>query len=72
MYIKVKVSAGAKKESFLKTAEDHCEVSVKEPAERGLANKRVVELVRKHFHVYNKDVRIISGHQSPSKIISIA
>jgi uncharacterized protein len=71
MYIKVKVKAGAKKESFIKKSDDHFEISVKEPAERGLANARVVELVREHLKVYNKDVRIVSGHHSPGKIISL-
>lgn len=71
MYIKLRVQAGAKKEKFEKISEDHFSISVKEPAERGLANKRVVELVREYFKVYNGDVRIVSGHHSPGKIISI-
>ncbi|MFA6797651.1 MAG: DUF167 family protein, partial [Candidatus Paceibacterota bacterium] len=57
MYIKLKVQAGAKKEKFEKISEDHFSVSVKEPAERGLANKRVVKLVREYFKVYNSEVR---------------
>lgn len=71
MYIKVKVKAGNKKERFEKISEDHFNVAVIEPAERGLANKRVLELVREYFKVYNSDVRIVSGHHSPGKIISI-
>ncbi len=70
MYIKIKVQAGAKKEKFEKISKDHFSISIKEPAERGLANKRVIELVREYFKVYN-DVRIVSGHHSPGKIISI-
>ena len=46
-------------------------MSVKEPAERGLANERVIEMVREYLKVYNKDVRIVSGHHSPGKIIKI-
>ena len=71
MYIKIKVTAGAKKEKITKKSDDHFEMSVIQPAERGLANKRVVELVRGYFKVYNGDVRVVSGHHSPSKIISI-
>ena len=71
MYIKVKVTTGAKKEKFVKKTKDHFDISVKEPAERNLANKRVVELVRDYFKVYNGEVRIVSGHHSPSKIINI-
>ena len=71
MYIKIKVIVDAKKEKIIKKSEDHFDISVKEPAERNLANKRVLELVREYFRVYNGNVRIVSGHHSPSKIISI-
>lgn len=71
MYIKVKVTTEARAEKFVKKTKDHFDVKVKEPAERNLANKRVIELVRDYFKVYNGDVRIVSGHHSPSKIISL-
>lgn len=71
MYIKVKVKTNAKKEKIVKKSEDHFDISVKEPAERNLANKKVLELVRNYFKVYNGKVRIVSGHHSPSKIISL-
>jgi hypothetical protein len=71
MYIKVKVKAGAKKESIIKKNETNFDISVKEPAERGLANKRVILLLREYLKVYNSDIRIVSGHHSPSKIISL-
>jgi len=71
MYIKIKVQVGEKREKFEKISDDHFFVSVKEPAERNLANKKIIELVRKYFAVYNGDVRIVSGHHSQSKIISI-
>lgn len=71
MYIKVKVTTEAGTEKFVKKTKDHFDVKVKEPAERNLANKRVIELVRDYFKVYNGDVRIVSGHHSPSKIISL-
>jgi len=71
MYIKVKVIVGAKKEKIIKKTKDHFDIAVKEPAERNLANKKIVELLRKYFKVYNGNVRIVSGHHSPSKIISL-
>jgi len=71
VYIKVKVIAGAKKETIVKKTKDHFNIFVREPAERNLANKRVVELLRDYFKVYNGDVRIVNGHHSPSKIISL-
>ena len=71
MYIKVKVFTGAKKESFEQKSDDHFEVAVKEKTERNMANKRVIELVAHYFKVPTGKVRIVSGYQSPSKILSI-
>lgn len=71
MYIKVRVSAGAKKELFAKVSDDSFLVSVKELAEQNLANRRVLGLVALHFGINPKQIRIISGHHSPGKILSI-
>ena len=51
MYIHVKVIAGAKKEVLKLKNSDHFEISVKEPAERNLANTRIIELVASHFSI---------------------
>lgn len=71
MYIKIKVLASAKHEILKKTSADHYSISVREPAERNLANKRICELMAQEFGVNKGLIRIISGHQSPSKIISV-
>ena len=71
MYIKTKVTPNAKKESFTKISDDHFEVSVKEKAERNMANARVRELVAQHFGIPIGKAKLISGHHSPSKIFSI-
>jgi len=81
MFIKVKVKTDSKVEKIVKKSNDHFEISVKESAERNMANKKVLELVRDYFkarpnddsvgRVYNGDVRIVNGHHSPSKIISL-
>lgn len=71
MYIKVRVLAGAKAEKFEAVSKDHFKAAVKEPAKQNLANHRVMELVAMYFKIPAKQVRIISGHRSPSKIFSI-
>jgi uncharacterized protein YggU (UPF0235/DUF167 family) len=71
MYIKVKVKAGAKEEFLEQKSKDHFDVSVKEKAERNMANNRVIELVADFFKLPRGKVRIISGHHSPGKILSI-
>ena len=70
MLIKAKVITDSKSDKIVKKSNDHFEISVKDPKERGLANKKVLELVKKYFKGYNK-IRIVSGHHSPSKIISL-
>lgn len=71
MYIKVKVFPDQKKESFVETAPLRFEARVKALAERNLANEAVLELVARHFSVPVGKVRMVSGHHSPSKILSI-
>lgn len=71
MYIRVRVSVGAKKEIFEANSSDSFLVSVKEPAEGNRANTRVLELVAGHFGIVTKQIRIISGHHAPGKILSI-
>ena len=71
MYIKVRVKTKAKEEKVVRKSDDHFEISVKEPAERNLANNRVRELVAANFSLSIGKVRIISGHHSPSKILSV-
>ena len=71
MFIKVKVQASAKTEKIQKKSEDHFVVSVKEPPERNLANNRVCQIIALNFKVNRSAVRIINGHHSPSKILSV-
>lgn len=70
-YIHVKVTAGVKKEYFKKKSVDHFEISVKEKAERNMANTRVLELVAEYFKIPKNKVRIINGHRSPSKLLIV-
>ncbi len=72
MYIKVRVNARAKKEIITKKSENSYILSVKEKAERNMANKRVCEIIASLYSIPIKAVRIINGHQSPSKILSIS
>ena len=71
MYIHAKVQAGAKEEKIFRKSEDHFEISVREKAERNMANKKVISLVAENFGVPAGKVRMISGHRSPSKILDV-
>jgi uncharacterized protein YggU (UPF0235/DUF167 family) len=71
MYVKVNVVAGAKKEAFVEKGDNSFVAQVKEPAERNLANKRVIELISSHYSVSENRVRIINGHHHSSKLFSV-
>ena len=71
MYVKVIVSPGAKKEKMEVGKKGELKISVREPAQRNLANTRVRELLAMRFHVPISAVRILSGHRVPRKLLSI-
>jgi uncharacterized protein len=71
MYISVRVVAGTKREEVALLAEGRLKISVKEPAKQNLANRRVLELVARHYKLPASKVRLVSGHHSPSKIFSV-
>lgn len=71
MYIKVRATTKAREEKIEKKSPDHYNIWVKEPAEMNLANRRILELVAVEFGLPANKVRIINGHHSPSKILSV-
>ena len=70
-YIRVKVRAGMKKEILKQISIDHFEISVKEKAERNMANRRVLEILCEFFHLSKGKIRIVNGHQSSSKLLVV-
>lgn len=71
MYVRVTVTPDAKRERLEVINEREFEISVREPALRNLANRRVVQIVAEHFAVPAGAVKIISGHRSPKKVLSV-
>lgn len=69
MLIKVRVTVDARAEKVVKKADDLFLVSVRQSAERGEANERVLELLKLEYP--GKAVRLVSGHHRPSKIIEV-
>jgi uncharacterized protein YggU (UPF0235/DUF167 family) len=69
MYLKLRVTVDAKRESIEKLSDDTWNIYVKLPAENNAANTRILELIRQAYP--DQPVRIVSGHHSPSKIVSI-
>ncbi|MEK7511180.1 MAG: DUF167 family protein [Patescibacteria group bacterium] len=71
MYIKVTAHPGSRKESIEEAGDRSFTITVREPAERNLANIRIRELLALRFSVPVSAVRILTGHRSRSKMISI-
>lgn len=71
MYIKVFVTPGAKKEKVEEKG-DTLAISVREPASGNRANDRVREIVALREGVAVGKVRILTGHRSRSKMVSVA
>ncbi|MCI0597659.1 DUF167 domain-containing protein [Candidatus Parcubacteria bacterium] len=70
-YVRVDARPSAKRESIIETDAKTYTISVREPAERNLANIRVRELLAERLGVPVGKVRMISGHRSPHKIFDV-
>ena len=69
MYLKIKVVPNAKKERYEKVKDDEYRVWVTAPAENNAANTHVLSIISALYP--GTSIRIVSGHHSPSKIVSI-
>lgn len=71
MYLRVILTPGTRKECVTIGKQDELLISVREPAKQNHANKRMCELVALHYHKTPAEVRILNGHRSPTKMLSI-
>jgi uncharacterized protein YggU (UPF0235/DUF167 family) len=71
MYVKVRAVAGAKKEEVVVEKPNYFKIFVREKAERNAANGRIIELIARQYGVAVNKVKIINGHHSPSKLLSL-
>lgn len=69
MYLKVIAKTNAKKELLVEKSKDHFEISVKEKAEKNMANKRIIQILALYFKVSENKIRIINGHHHPHKLL---
>jgi uncharacterized protein (TIGR00251 family) len=70
MIIKIKVKTNAKIEKIVEN-DDFLEISVKEPPIEGKANKRIIELLSKHFKIPKNKIEIKKGLKSKIKFVEI-
>jgi uncharacterized protein (TIGR00251 family) len=72
MLIQVRIKTGAKNESIIELDNKQLQIAVKESPENNAANRRVIELVARHYHVETRHVHITRGHTATSKHIEIS
>lgn len=71
MYVRVHCVPGAKRENLRKESDTIYHIQVREEAQRNMANKRVKELLAAELGLNKGELRLISGHRSPTKVFSI-
>lgn len=71
MYIKVTVTPDAKRGEVVQKNTHEFLISVREPAEQNRANTAMRIALAEYFKVAVGQVRIISGHHSPRKMVSV-
>src|SRR5260370_11951713 len=71
MLIRVHVTSNAKEARVVKVGDDSFEVRVDERAVNGRANKRLLEILSKHFVVPKSRIFITKGMKSRDKIVQV-
>lgn len=71
MYVRVRAVPGARKEQILEVDDKELVIHVKEPAQRNMANKRIMQIIAERFYVPVRAVHQLSGFRSPTKVFSI-
>ncbi len=69
MYIHIRVLTSQKKEVVEKMSENRFKVYLKEKPVRNMANRKILEIFSDLFKT--KKIKIISGVNGPSKLLSI-
>ncbi|HHG75113.1 DUF167 domain-containing protein [Persephonella sp.] len=71
MRITVRVKPNAKKDEIKKIDTDYYEVRVTAIPEKGKANKKVVQVLSKHFKIPKSKIRLIRGETSREKVFEL-
>ena len=69
--LKVKVVPGSSRDEIVGWLGDALKIKVMAPPEKGKANEAVVEMLADHLGVGMDDIKVVSGHSSPSKVLAI-
>jgi len=71
MYINVKVITNTKTQQITELKPLYFKAKLRSIPEQGKANLELIDLIAKHFKCVKSEVKIISGHRSREKLLSI-
>lgn len=57
--------------NLIKKENDYLKVYLTNPAQEGLANKQLIELLAEHLNVKKRQIRIVKGEKCRDKLIEI-
>jgi uncharacterized protein len=69
--IRIKVVPSSSKDAIVGWLGEALKIKVKAPPEKGKANAAVVELLAAHLGLEPSRITVVSGHTSPSKVLSV-
>jgi uncharacterized protein YggU (UPF0235/DUF167 family) len=71
MYVKVEVVPKSRKETVTHLSPNKLKITVREPAQQNLANRRIQQILSTEFGVSVAQVKLLTGHRSSGKMYSI-
>ncbi len=71
MFINMKIITNAAQNEVIEQSKGNFLVKVTATAERGRANKKMYELIAKHFDVPKMNVMIVKGKYNSKKVLNI-
>lgn len=70
MILKIHVIPKASR-SLIKKENESLRVCLTKPAQEGLANAQLIDLLSEYLHVKKYQIKIITGHKSRDKLVEI-
>jgi len=71
MYINIKVITNAKTAEITELKPLYYKAKLRSVPEKGKANAELIEMLAKHFECRKSEIKILSGHHSREKLLSI-
>jgi hypothetical protein len=67
----IKVTPGSKENKIIKLAQNSLKIKLTVAPEKGKANKKLIEFLGNYFKVPKKNIKILAGQTSKTKMIKI-